>query len=116
MHRTVLILVLEGVADGAVGISLDVIAAANRVELLGLLGPRRVPRVLEGRLVSLDGTAVRTQSGRRLEVDGAATLRGRTREDVLVVPGLAMGTTADVDVALRRGAAPGGGPAPPARR
>ncbi len=102
MRRTVLLLVLDGVFDGAVGITLDVLGAANRVEALGLLGEERRSTRLEARLVSPDGKPVRTSSGRRLAVDGKATLRGCARDDILVVPGLGMDTPGEVDVGLRR--------------
>jgi transcriptional regulator GlxA family with amidase domain len=102
VNRTVLVFVLEGVSDGAVGITLDVLGAANRVESLGLLPGRARPRRLEARLVSLDGEPVRTASGRALPVDGRATLRGRARDDILVVPGLGMDTPGAIDAELRR--------------
>ncbi len=101
MLRTVLLLVLDGVSDGAVGITLDVLGAANRVDALGLLSEKRRSPSLEARIVSLDGEPVRTSSGRPLAVDGIATLRGRSRGDILVVPGLGMDTPTEIDVALR---------------
>lgn len=102
MNRTVLVLALEGVSDGAVGITLDVLGAANRVQSLGLLAGKRRSRKLEARVVSLDGGPVRTSSGRALPVDGGATLRGRRRDDILVVPGLGMDTPGEIDAELRR--------------
>jgi len=96
------VLVLEGVSDGAVGITLDVLGAANRVESLGHLGARRRARRLEARVVSVDGEPVRAASGRLLPVDGKATLRGRARDDILVVPGLGMDTPRGIDVELGR--------------
>jgi len=96
----VLILALDGVSDGAVGITLDVLGAAERIDALGLLPGRRRGRALEARVVSLDGRDVRTMSGRKLTVDGKATLRGRSRDDILVVPGLGLDIPSEIDAAL----------------
>jgi transcriptional regulator GlxA family with amidase domain len=101
MARTGILLVLDGVSDGAVGITLDMIGAANRIEALGLLGEKRRSPPLAVRVLSLDGKPVRTSNRRRLMVDGRATLRSRTRGDVLVVPGLGLDTPGEIDVALR---------------
>jgi transcriptional regulator GlxA family with amidase domain len=86
-------LVLAGVADGALGIGLDVFATAAR------LAPRRAPAQ---RVISVDGRPVRTWTGRALPVDGA--LRGARlgRRDVVLLPGLAAATPHAVEALLAR--------------
>ncbi len=81
--------VLDGVADGALGVALDVVGAAAR------LARRPMPQ----RIVSVDGEAVRTAAGRRLDVDGP--LRPRA-DDVLVLPGLSAATETEVIALLGR--------------
>lgn len=93
------ILVLDGVADGAVGISLDVLGAARRlaasVRGAGATNPPLVPR-----LFSLDGRSVTTCAGRTLAVDGAFAARRMRPRDVVVVPGLGMATADEIHAAF----------------
>jgi transcriptional regulator GlxA family with amidase domain len=97
-----LVLLLDGVADGPVGITLDVLGAARRIEKAAPPElPRRVP-TLAPRLVSLDGLPVRTAARRVVDVDGAASLHGLGRSDVLLLPGLGMATPDEVERALTR--------------
>jgi len=94
--------VFDGVADGPLGVGLEVIAAAAR------LAPARG---LRQRVVSIDGTPVRSGSGRVIDVDGPLSLRALRRGDVLVLPGLSAAAT-EAELArvlerddVRRGAA-----------
>jgi transcriptional regulator GlxA family with amidase domain len=93
------LLVLEGVADSAVGITLDVLGAAKRIADLGLAvsapSAPRLPRIL-----SLDGNPVRTGAGRMLAVDGAFTMRGVGQRRVVIVPGLGMATPEEIQASL----------------
>ncbi len=99
MARACTLLVLDGVADGAVGITLDILGAAARIAKLGLAG-KRVRPALVPRIVSLHGRSVQTASRRNLAVDGA--LRSVDRDDILLLPGLGMATPDDIDGALAR--------------
>jgi transcriptional regulator GlxA family with amidase domain len=95
-------LVFDGVADGPVGVGLDILAAAARVARAGLI-PLNVGRMPgRTRLVSLDGSPVRTAARRSLTVDGALNLRGLGAGDVLVLPGLGMFSEAALDRGLAR--------------
>ncbi|MCY1061629.1 helix-turn-helix domain-containing protein [Nannocystis sp. SCPEA4] len=102
MPAKLLQLVFDGVADGPVGIALDIVAAAARVVRAGLVDlpcGRQVPR---HRIVSVTGGPVRTAAGRTLAVDGALALRGLGAGDVLVLPGLGMATPREIDAGLAR--------------
>ncbi|EPX61851.1 transcriptional regulator, AraC family [Cystobacter fuscus DSM 2262] len=81
-------MVLEGVADSALGVGLDVVGTA--AELIGagltLLPPGT--REMRQRVVSLDGLPVRSAAGRTVAVDGAFSLRGLRKGDVVVLPGM----------------------------
>lgn len=68
---------------------------------LGLPGLKRVRSPLAPQLVSVDGTAVTTAARRPLHVDGALPLRGLTRDDVLVVPGLGMASAQEIERAFQ---------------
>lgn len=101
MRHTCLILVLDGVADAAVGISLDVLGAAAR------LSNSRVDKAsgrasLIPRIVSVDGRPVTSAAGRPVSVDGPCSLRGLARHDFLVVPGLSLATPEALDASLTR--------------
>jgi transcriptional regulator GlxA family with amidase domain len=86
-------LVFNGVADGPMGIGLEIAQAAARVVRAGVvtLPDRRLaPRQ---RVVSVDGKPVRTAAGRTLEVEGRFGLRGLGAGDVVVLPGLGTAAT-----------------------
>lgn len=100
MARTLQILVLDGVADGSVGITLDLLGTAARIVKAGLVPRVRSP--FAPRIVSLDGGPVRTAARRSLAVDGALSLRGFGRDDALVMPGLGMATPAQIESSLMR--------------
>lgn len=87
--------VFTGAADGPLGVALDVVATAARLQR-----GRGTP--LRQRVVSIDGAPVRSGTGRPIAVDGALSLRGLDRDDVLVVPGLSAATPAAIDALLRR--------------
>lgn len=93
-------LVLDGVADGALGVALDIVGAAERLVRARVVpAPRRAPRQ---RVVSIDGRPVRTASGRRFAVDGALSARALGAGDVLAVPGLSAATPDAISALLRR--------------
>jgi transcriptional regulator GlxA family with amidase domain len=97
--RDVTILVFDGVADGPVGISFDVLGAAARIARAGLVEGLSEPRV-RPRLCSMDGAAVRTAAGRVLAVDGALPRKAFKRSDVLLLPGLGMATEQEIAASL----------------
>jgi transcriptional regulator GlxA family with amidase domain len=94
MPGQVIQLVFDGVADGPVGIGLDILAAAARLTPGGA--------GLRSRLASLDGAPVRTATGRALAVDGALRLGGLGRGDALVLPGLGLATPDAIASGLER--------------
>ena len=93
---------LDGVADGPLGVGLDVIAAARRITLASRAGPPSDPRALTQRVVSMDGAPVVSGAGRPIPVDGALRLRALLRGDVLLVPGLSAVTEDAVRALLVR--------------
>ncbi|MCY1075909.1 GlxA family transcriptional regulator [Archangium lansingense] len=102
MTGSVTQLVFDGVADGPVGVALDILGAATRIVHAGLveLPKSRLPTCT--RIVSIDGAPVRTAANRTLTVDGALELRGLGSGDVLVLPGLGMPTAPEIAAALER--------------
>ncbi len=102
MARSCVILLLNGVADGPVGITLDILGAAARVLSAGLAGKRRTRPMLVPRVVSLDGKPVISAAGRTLTVDGRFSLRGLRRGDCVVFPGMGLATREDIDAAFMR--------------
>lgn len=95
-------LVFDGVADGPLGVALDVVSTASRLVRAGLAPVPRQARALRQRLVSIDGAPVRTGAGRTLPVDGALTMRGLAPGDVIALPGLGAATDAQVSALLAR--------------
>ena len=95
-------LVLEGVADGSLGVGLDVVDAAARVVAAGL-APCSPPRgALSQRVLSVDGAPVRSGAGRTVPVDGSLRHARLRPGDVLVVPGLSSTTERGLDRLLAR--------------
>ncbi len=95
-------LVLDGTADGPLGVALDVFAAAARVVAAGLVPSSGPAAALRQRVVSPDGAPVRSSGGRTILVDGALSLRGLGRGDTIVLAGLGATTEARIDALLRR--------------
>lgn len=95
-------LVFDGVADGPVGVALDIVGAAAR---LAGSGHTRLPQQCvppRQRIVSVDGQPVRTAAGRSLPVDGAFSLRNLRAGDALLLPGLGTATPSEIGQALAR--------------
>lgn len=95
-------LVLDGVADGSVGIAHDIVGAAARVLRAGLIevAARQVPTRV--RIASLNGQAVRTAAGRKLLVDDAIAWRKLGASDTIIVPGLGFASEEEITAALKR--------------
>ncbi|MEY4514433.1 MAG: hypothetical protein RLZZ450_6555 [Pseudomonadota bacterium] len=95
-------LVFDGVADGSVGVTLDIVGAATRLVRARIADLPSSSLWSRSRIVSIDGQAVRTAAKRTLAVDGALSLRGLCAHDVLIVPGLGMATPSEVAAVLAR--------------
>jgi len=95
-------LVFDGVADGSVGVTLDIFGAATRLVRAGVAQPPSSRMWAQSRIVSVDGKPVQTAAKRTLAVDGALNLRGLGADDVLLVPGLGMATPSEVARVLQR--------------
>lgn len=102
MTLRVMLLVFDGVADGLVGVSLDVLGAASRLLRADVVSAPAGASVAPARILSVDGAPVHTAARRTLAVDGALSLRGLRRGDVLLIPGLGMSTARAVDKGLAR--------------
>jgi len=102
MPRSFTLLVFDGAGDGPVGVSLDILVAAQRIVQAGLspLPESRLPARM--RIVSIDGAPVQTAAKRSLAVDGAFSLRGLAAGDVLILPGLGLVTAPAIAAALER--------------
>ena len=94
--------VFDGVADGPLGVALEVVGTAARLVRAGLVAMPPHPRALRQRVVSVDGNPVRTGAGRTLAVDGALGLRGLGAGDALILPGLGAATEPEVAALLER--------------
>lgn len=94
--------VFDGVADGALGVALDVVSTAARLAKAGLVSAAGHPRAFSQRVVSIDGEPVRTGAGRTMAVDRALALRGLGAGDVLVLPGLSAATAPELKALLER--------------
>ncbi|MBN8466213.1 helix-turn-helix domain-containing protein [Corallococcus exiguus] len=95
--------VLDGVAEGPLGVGLDVINTAMRLLESGLVpSAPRGANPLRQRVVSLDGRPVRSGTGRSVCVDGALSLRSVKAGDVLLVPGLSAASERAVEQLLSR--------------
>lgn len=94
-------LVFDGVADGPLGVALDIVAAAARVAEYRK-GSAVGERTLVQRVVSVDGAPVTTGAGRRTHVDGALSLRGLGPGDAIVLAGLGAVTEDGIAALLTR--------------
>lgn len=92
-------LVLDGVADGPLGVALDVVHTAARLIEAGVVVAPAAPRQ---RVVSIDGHPVRSGAGRRVDVDDALAPRASHRGDVVVLAGLGAATERELEVLLAR--------------
>lgn len=72
-------LVFDGVADGPVGVALDIVGTAARLVRAGLVAVPNGRVAPRQRLVSVDGEPVRTAAQRMLAVDGARLARHPVR-------------------------------------
>lgn len=95
-------LVFDGVADGPLGVALDVVATAARLVRAGLVSSPVGARALRQRVVSIDGGSVRTGAGRVLAVDGRLSLRALGVGDALVIAGLGAASEGQVATLLGR--------------
>lgn len=94
--------VFDGVADGSLGVGLDVVTAAARCVEAGLAVLPRRARPLAQRVLSLDGKPVRSGAGRSIAVDGELRRARLNSGDVLVVPGLSAATEKSIERLLVR--------------
>lgn len=81
-------LAIDGAMEGALGLGLDVVDTAARLERAGLGTTARSTRRLEQRVVSHDGRPVPSVQRRSLSVEGMFELRALRRGDVVVIPGV----------------------------
>ena len=102
MPPTITHLVFDGVADGPLGVALDIVATAARLVRSGIAALPKGRLAPRQRVVSVDGAPVCTAAERTLAVDGAFGLRGVGAGDVLVLPGLGMATAPEIAAALER--------------
>ena len=94
--------VFDGVADGPLGLALDVVSTAARLVKAGLVAAPANPRALRQRIASIDGEPVRSSGGRTVTVDAALSLRGLVKGDVWVLPGLGAATATQVSALVGR--------------
>ena len=95
-------LALDGAAESALGVGVDIVGAATRLVAAGLVDVPTRKATLRQRVVSLDGLPVRSGAGRVIAVDGPLELRGLGRSDVLVVPGVFAATERSIAELLGR--------------
>jgi transcriptional regulator GlxA family with amidase domain len=95
-------LALDGAAESALGVGVDIVGSAARLVEAGLVDPATRKATLRQRVVSLDGLPVRSGAGRMIAVDGPLELRGLGRSDVLVVPGVFAATESSIAQLLER--------------
>lgn len=94
MARRVSVIALDGVLDGALGVTLDVLAAANRIA-----AATGRPRPFSVRLVSARSHLV---SGAGLRIEAQGRMADRGRPDVVVPPGLNVPSRKELEAALAR--------------
>ncbi len=95
-------LVLEGVADSALGVGLDVVGTSAELIRAGLTQSQLGTTGMRQRVVSLDGQPVRSAAGREVAVDGAFNLRGLRKGDVVVLPGMFAASARTVEKLVAR--------------
>jgi transcriptional regulator GlxA family with amidase domain len=90
-------------AEGLLGVGLDIVETAAGLSARGMAGPGRPAALLRQRVVSPDGQPVRASNGRSVAVDGAFHPRALRAGDVLVLPGIAKAATlSGLDLLLAR--------------
>lgn len=94
--------ILEGVADSALGVALDVVGTAASLTEAGLTPLPRGTKALHQRVVSVDGQPVRSATGRTVAVDGTFDVRGLRKGDVVVLPGMFAASARTVKKLLAR--------------
>jgi transcriptional regulator GlxA family with amidase domain len=94
MARRVSVIALDGVLDGALGVTMDVLAAANRIA--AAMGR---PRPFSVRLVSARSRLV---SGAGLRIEAQGRMADRGRPDIVVLPGLNVPSRNELEAALAR--------------
>jgi transcriptional regulator GlxA family with amidase domain len=95
-------LILEGVADSALGVALDVVGTAAHLANSGRAPSPRGGKALLQRVVSLDGEPVRSAAGRWVAVDGAFNPRALREGDVVLLPGVFSTSARTVEKLLAR--------------
>jgi transcriptional regulator GlxA family with amidase domain len=86
-------LVFDGVAEGSLGVGVDVVDTASRLLEAGLIAAPRLARPLRQRVISVDGRPVVSGTGRSISVEGALGASRLRAGDVLVLPGLSGSAT-----------------------
>lgn len=94
MARRVSVIALDGVLDAALGVTLDVLAAANRIA-----AELRRPRPFSVRLVSARTHLV---SGTGVRIEAHARIVDRSRPDIVVLLGLNVPSRKELEAALER--------------
>jgi transcriptional regulator GlxA family with amidase domain len=95
-------LILDGVADSALGVALDVVATAAHFTQSGRAPLPHGGKALLQRVVSLDGEPVRSSAGRSVAVDGAFSPRALREGDVVLLPGVFSAGARTVEKLLAR--------------
>ncbi|HPH29717.1 MAG TPA: helix-turn-helix domain-containing protein [Pseudomonadota bacterium] len=95
-------LVFDGVADGGIGVALDVVTTAARLVRAGLSAAPVVAGTLSQRVVSVDGQSVRTAAARTFIVDGPLQVESVGPGDVIVLAGLSAATPVEISSLLTR--------------
>jgi transcriptional regulator GlxA family with amidase domain len=94
-------LALDGVAESALGMGIDLVAAAARIATTTASPTMVRPSLLRQRVVSLDGAPVRSGAGRSVPVDGALAAGRLGADDVVVMAGVSASTESSIDARLR---------------
>lgn len=96
-------LVFDGVADGPLGVALDIVASAERIVSAGLVrGMKHHRQDWQQQVVSITGESVRSSAGRLVPVDGALSVKTVSKSTVIAIPGLGAPTEALVETLLKR--------------